>query len=352
MGGKAASEIPARKPDTPYKIWVFEPGKVGDLPLILNPRQLAEERSPALLPGHRMCAGCTAPIVVKLASFAFRGPTIVVSATGCLEVSTTIYPYTSWAVPWLHSAFENSAATASGVEAAIKALKKTGRLMHDRIDVVVFAGDGGTYDIGLQSLSGMAERGHDVLYILYDNEAYMNTGIQRSGGTPKFAWTTTSPVGSALPGKAENKKPIAEIMVAHKIPYVATGTPAHWVDLVKKVRRGIEVNGPGFLHVISSCNRGWRHEEGASVEVIRRAVDTCYFPLWEWSPETGYMLTDRSLAIARNPSIKQPIEKFLELQGRYRHLLRPENRGLLKEIQEYVDLMWQDLLKRAGNVPK
>lgn len=349
---KTLPEIPVKKGEPPYKIWIFEPGEKKELPLIFNLRQLAEQRRPALLPGHRMCAGCAAPIVVKLASFAFRGPTIVVNATGCLEVSTTIYPYTSWAVPWIHNAFENAAATAGGIEAAIKAMKKTGRLKYDHVDVVVFAGDGGTYDIGFQALSGMAERGHDVLYILYDNEAYMNTGIQRSGGTPKYAWTTTSPVGSVLPGKGESKKPIAEIMVAHRIPYVATATPAHWMDFMKKVRKGIEVNGPAFIHALSSCDRGWRHEESISIEILRRAVDTCYFPLWEWTPETGYMLTDRSLVIARNPSLKQPIEKFVEVQGRFRHLLRPENKELLKQLQEYVDAMWEDLLKRASNAPR
>jgi pyruvate ferredoxin oxidoreductase beta subunit len=255
-------------------------------------------------------------------------------------------------VPWIHNAFENAAATASGIYAAINALKKTGRLKYDHVDVVVFAGDGGTYDIGFQALSGMAERGDDVLYILYDNEAYMNTGIQRSGGTPKFAWTTTTPVGKVLPGKIQHKKPIAEIMVAHKIPYVATATPAHWIDFIKKARKGIEVNGPAFIHALASCDRGWRVEESLAVEVLRRAVDTCYFPLWEWSPETGYLLTDRSLVIARNPPLKQPIEKFLEIQGRLRHLLRPENRELVKQLQEYVDAVWEDLLRRASNAPR
>ncbi|ADI32104.1 thiamine pyrophosphate-dependent enzyme [Staphylothermus hellenicus] len=352
MPAQTLPQIPIKKGEPAYKLWIFEPGWKGELPLILNPRQLAEQKRSALLPGHRLCAGCAAPIIVKLASFAFRGPTIVVNATGCLEVATTIFPYTSWAVPWIHNAFENAAATASGVESAIKALKKTGRLPWDHVDVVVFAGDGGTFDIGLQSLSGAAERGHDFLYILYDNEAYMNTGIQRSSGTPKYAWTTTSPVGTVLPGKTQNKKPIADIMVAHRIPYVATATPAHWLDLIKKVRKGIEVNGPAFIHSLSSCDRGWRHDTSLTIEVSRRAVDTCYFPLWEWTPKTGYLLTDRSLAIARNPKLKQPIEKFLEIQGRFRHLLKPENRHLLRELQEYVDSVWEDLLNRAANAPR
>jgi len=337
---------------SPYELIRYEHGKKVQQPLILNLRKLAEERKPILLPGHRLCAGCAAPLIVKLAGFAFRGPTIAVSATGCVEVATTIFPFTSWAIPWIHNAFENAAATASGIEAAIKAMKKSGRLPYDHIDVVVFAGDGGTFDIGLQALSGMAERGHDVLYILYDNEAYMNTGIQRSGGTPPFAWTTTSPVGSVIPGKPQEKKPIADIMVAHRMPYVATATPAHWADFMRKVRKGIEVDGPAFIHTLSSCNRGWRHEINVALEISRRAVDTCYFPLWEYIRGKGYLLTDRSLAIARNPKLKQPVEKFLELQGRFRHLLKPENRHLLKQFQEYVDAVWEDLLNRAVNAPK
>ncbi|MFZ8790823.1 MAG: thiamine pyrophosphate-dependent enzyme [Thermosphaera aggregans] len=349
---KTLPEFPVKKGEPAYKIWIFEPGWKGEIPLNFNLRQVAEQKRSVLLPGHRLCAGCAAPIVVKLASFAFRGPTIVVNATGCLEVASTVFPYTSWAVPWIHNAFENAASTAAGVECAIKALKKTGRLPYERVDVVVFAGDGGTFDIGFQALSGMAERGHDVLYILYDNEAYMNTGIQRSGGTPKYAATTTSPAGEVIPGKTESKKPIADIMVAHRIPYVATATPAHWMDFMKKVRRGLEVNGPGFIHSLSSCDRGWRHDNAISIEVLRRAVDTCYFPLWEWTPETGYVLTDRSLVIARNPSLKQPIERFVEVQGRFRHLMKPENKEKLKELQEYVDKVWEDLLKRASNAPK
>ncbi len=342
----------AKQVKSPYEIIVFEPGKKYNLPLQFNLRKIAEERKPMILPGHRLCAGCAAPIIVKLVSFALRGPTIVVNATGCLEVATTIFPYTSWAVPWIHNAFENAAATASGIESALRAMKKTDRLPYDHVDIIVFAGDGGTFDIGLQSLSGMAERGHDVLYILYDNEAYMNTGIQRSGGTPQFAWTTTSPVGKVIPGKTQEKKPIADIMVAHRIPYVATATPAHWADLMRKVRKGLEAEGPAFIHALSSCNRGWRHDTSLAIEISRRAVDTCYFPLWEWIRGKGYYLTDRSLVIARNPRLKQPIEKFVEIQGRFRHLLKPENRHLLKQLQEYVDAVWDDLLNRAVNAPK
>ncbi len=336
----------------PYGLLIFEPGKKYELPLKFNLRELAKERRPILLPGHRMCAGCAAPLIIKLLGLAMRGPTFVITATGCLEVATTIFPYTSWAIPWAHIAFENAASAASGVEAALKALKKTGRLPYDFIDVVAIAGDGGTYDIGFQALSGMAERGHDVLYLLYDNEAYMNTGIQRSGGTPQFAWTTTSPVGKVIPGKLEPKKPIADIMVAHRVPYVATLTPAHWVDAIKKFRKALETKGPKFIHALAPCNRGWRFDPSLTIEVCKLAVDTCYFPLWEYVKGEGYYLTDRSLAIAKNPKLKKPVIEFLKVQGRYRHLLRPENRELLNKLQEYVDAVWEDLLNRAVNAPK
>ncbi|MCS7364372.1 MAG: thiamine pyrophosphate-dependent enzyme [archaeon GB-1867-035] len=316
--------------------------------LKINLKEIALKK-PLILSGHRLCAGCGASIIVRQVLSVLRGPTILVNATGCLEVATTIYPYTSWQLPWIHNAFENAAATASGIEAGIKAMIRKGRYKYDHVDVICFAGDGGTYDIGIQALSGAFERGHDFLYILYDNEAYMNTGIQRSGGTPLGAATTTSPAGTVIPGKTEHKKPIADIAVAHRIPYVATATPAHWADLMRKVRKGIEVNGPAFIHAFSPCPRGWRTPAGKSIEIAKLAVDTCFFPLWEC--ENGvWKLTDRSLAVARNPKLKKPIEEYLKPQGRFRHLFKPENRHVIKELQERVDRIWEDLLKRCENI--
>ena len=312
----------------------------------INIKELAK-KPPKLLPGHRLCAGCAAPVLVKLTLLASEGPTIVVNATGCLEVATTIFPYTSWAVPWIHNAFENAASTASGIDAAIKALRRRGAIKDERVNIIVFAGDGGTYDIGLQALSGAVERGHNFLYILYDNEAYMNTGIQRSGGTPLGAATTTSPVGKVIPGKLQQKKPIADIIVAHKAPYVATVTPAHWVDLIRKVKKALSIEGPKFIHALSPCPRGWRYDSDLSIEIAKLAVDTCYFPLWEY--ENGvWRLTDRSLVIARNPKLKKPITEFLKVQARFKHLLRPENAYVVKKLQDYIDAMWSDLIKRAG----
>ena len=297
--------------------------------------------------GHRACAGCAPATVLRLVMKAVRGPTIVTNATGCMEVVSTIYPYTSWAVPWIHTAFENAAANASGIEAAIKVLKKKGRINPDQVDVIAFAGDGGTYDIGLQALSGAIERGHDFLYVLYDNEAYMNTGIQRSGGTPLGASTTTSPAGRVVPGKLEYKKPISDIIVAHGTPYVAAASPYYWRDLIRKARKGIEINGPAFLHAFAPCPRGWRSDISKSIELSRLAVTTCIFPLWE-ATNGEYQLSAPSQAIALKPERKKPVREYLQLQGRFRHLFTPKYKDILDEIQRITDERWQRLVKNCA----
>ncbi|MGD2066008.1 MAG: thiamine pyrophosphate-dependent enzyme [Candidatus Bathyarchaeota archaeon] len=296
------------------------------------------------LSGHRACAGCGPAIALRLVMKAARGPIIATNSTGCMEVVSTIYPYTAWKIPWIHTAFETAAANAAGIESALKILRKKGRIPDEHVDVVAFSGDGGTFDIGFQGLSGAVERGHDFLYVLYDNEAYMNTGIQRSGGTPHGAWTTTSPAGSVIPGKAEFKKPIADIMVAHNMPYVATASISHWKDMVTKARKGMEVNGPAFLHSFAPCPRGWRSATGKSVEIARLAVETCVFPLWE--AEYGkYKLSTPSKVIAIKPERKKPVDVYLKTQGRFRHLFKPENKQVLEDIQKEVDRRWQKLLK-------
>jgi len=297
--------------------------------------------------GHRACAGCAPATVLRLVMKAVRGPTIATNVTGCMEVVSTIYPYTSWAVPWIHTAFENAGANASGIEAAIKILKKKGRIKQGQIDVIAFAGDGGTYDIGIQALSGAVERGHDFLYVLYDNEAYMNTGIQRSGGTPHGASTTTSPAGAVIPGKLEYKKPIADIMVAHEMPYVATASPYYWRDLITKARKGIEVNGPAFLHAFAPCPRGWRSDPSKSIELSRLAVETCIFPLWE-AVNGEYQLSAPSKVIALRPDRKKPVKEYLQMQGRFRHLFTPKFEKVTEQIQRMTDERWQRLLKKCG----
>ena len=295
--------------------------------------------------GHRACAGCGPAIALRQIMKATRGPTIVTNATGCMEVVSTIYPYTAWKVPWIHTAFENAAANASGIEAALKAMKRK-EMYKGTIDVIAFAGDGGTFDIGIQALSGAVERGHDFLYVLYDNEAYMNTGIQRSGGTPHGASTTTSPAGKVIPGKTQFKKPISDIMVAHEIPYVATASIAYWQDVLMKARKGLEVEGPAFLHVFAPCPRGWRYDTSKTVEVARLAVETCVFPLWE-AVNGNYSLSPQSKIAALKPDRKKPVTDYLKMQRRFRHLFNPSFEHERIVIQERIDKRWGKLLKKC-----
>jgi pyruvate ferredoxin oxidoreductase beta subunit len=309
------------------------------------------EKPDLFLSGHRACAGCGPATVLRLIMKATRGPTIVTEATGCMEVVSSIYPYTSWAVPWLHTAFETSAANASGIEAALKIMKKKGRIGQEHVDVIAFAGDGGTYDIGIQALSGAVERGHDFLFVLYDNEAYMNTGIQRSGGTPHGAATTTSPAGSVIPGKLEYKKPIADIMVAHDLEYAATASPYYWKDMLTKVRKGLEVEGPAFLHVFAPCPRGWRSDPAKSIEYAKLAVETCVFPVWE-AVNGQYQLSTPSKLVALAPQKKKPVADYLQGQGRFRHMFKPQGKKLLEEVQRVTDERWQRLLTKCGIAQK
>ena len=298
------------------------------------------KKADRLTPGHRMCPGCAAPIVVKQVLLAIDEPVVVSCATGCLEVATTIFPQTAWAVPFIHSAFENSASTMAGVEAAYRSLVRQGKLEERNIRFVAFGGDGGTYDIGLQALSGAMERGHRILYVCYDNEAYMNTGIQRSSATPLGAHTTTSPAGKVVPGKRGRRKDLTAIMAAHDIPYVAQASPHNWRDLMQKVRKAVAVDGPSFINVLASCNRGWRHEMSDTLEIQRLAVETCFWPLYE--VENG------EWRITYKPKEKLPVTEFLKVQGRFRHLFRPDNEHLIQELQEEVDRRWQRLLWLAG----
>ena len=289
--------------------------------------------------GHRMCAGCGAPIVVKMVLLATDYPVIASNATGCLEVSSCISDYTAWKIPWIHNAFENAAATISGVETMYRALKKQGKIDKE-IKFIAFGGDGGTYDIGLQSLSGAMERGHDMLYICYDNGAYMNTGIQRSSATPLGANTTTCPAGDVIPGKTQERKNITRIMAAHNIPYAAQASPSHWLDLMKKVRKSLEIKGPKFMNIISPCNRGWRSRTDDAILLSRLAVETCHWPLYE----IEYGVTK----ITFKPKEKKPVIDFLKPQGRFKHLFSPENEWLLKKFQENVDKEWERLQKEAS----
>ncbi len=287
--------------------------------------------------GHRLCAGCGAPIVVKMVLLAACDyPVVAASSTGCLEVSSCISTYTAWKVPWIHNAFENVAATLSGVEAMYKSLKKQGKIDKE-IKFIAFGGDGGTYDIGFQSLSGAMERGHDMLYICYDNGAYMNTGIQRSGATPSYADTTTCPVGAVVPGKPQQRKDLTRIMAAHGIPYVAQASPSHWADLMKKVRKALEIQGPKFINIFSPCNRGWRSRTDDAIMLSRLAVETCFWPLYE--------VEEGQTRVTFKPREKKPVVEFLKAQGRFKHLFEPGKEKLIEQFQETIDKNWNRLLK-------
>ena len=294
-----------------------------------NIKELSEKIPERLSPGHRLCAGCGASIAVRQVLMGTEDPVVAVCATGCLEVATTIYPYTAWKIPFMHNAFENSAATISGIETAYRALKKKGKIKKE-IKFVAFGGDGGTYDIGLQALSGALERGHNFVYVCYDNEAYMNTGSQRSGATPYGASTTTTPAG-----KVQFRKDLTAIVAAHRIPYVAQGTISHWNDLVTKSQKAFAADGPAFLNVLSMCHRGWRYTQENTVDIARLAVETGYWPLIE--VENG------TWRFTYKPKERKPIEEFLKTQGRFKHLFKEENKHIIAEIQKEIDHNWARL---------
>jgi pyruvate ferredoxin oxidoreductase beta subunit len=295
-----------------------------------------------LAPGHRMCAGCGSTIGIRGVLRALRpeDKAIITCATSCLEVSTMTYPYTSWEDSFIHTAFENAAATTSGVEAAYTAMKKKGKL-DETYKFITFGGDGGTYDIGFQSLSGAMERGTDMVYVCYDNEAYMNTGIQRSSSTPLYADTTTSAVGSKSNGKVQFKKDLTKIMAAHHIPYVAQTTYiGNFKDLHHKAEAAIYTQGPAFLNVLAPCPRGWRYEESILMDVCKAAVETCVWPLFE--------VINGEWVLNYEPKNKLPVEDYLKLQGRFKHLLKPGGEALIQEIQDGVDRRWDELRELCG----
>ncbi len=293
-------------------------------------------------PGHRACAGCGSIIAVKEVLSGVDYPVVVSFATGCLEVATTIFPYSAWRVPYIHCAFENSASVMSGVEAAYQSLKRQGKIDKE-IKFIAFGGDGGTYDIGFQALSGAMERGHDMLYVCYDNEAYMNTGIQRSGSTPRGAATSTSPAGTVVPGKTQFRKDLTKIMAAHNIPYVAQATPDRWRDLIAKVQKAMSIKGPKFMNILSSCFRGWRCAPEGSLDITKIAVETRFWPLFE--------VEDGQWKLNYKPKEYVPIEEWLKLQRRFQHLMKTENKPIIEEIQKDIDRRWDELLERCGEEP-
>lgn len=305
-----------------------------------NLKEIIATKPARFTAGHRMCAGCGAPIVGRTVLRALKNEdhAVVSCATGCMEVSTFIYPYTSWTDSFIHTAFECAAANSAGTEAAYKSLKKQGKLPQDQnTKFIAFGGDGGTYDIGLQSLSGAMERGHDMVYVCYDNGAYMNTGIQRSSATPKFADTTTSPAGSVIPGKMQSRKDLTQIMAGHHLPYVAQSIAVNnFKDLYEKSEKAIYTEGPAFLNVLAPCPRGWGYPTEMLMEINKLAIETCYWPLYE--------IVDGKYHITYKPAKKKPIEEFLKPQRRFKHMFKPGNEWMIEEFQKEVDRRWQELL--------
>lgn len=278
-----------------------------------------------LAEGHNFCIGCGEALAIRLACKAIGENMIIGMATGCDEVCTTPLPVTSWRVPWLHTLFENVGAEISGVEAGLKALMRKGKIAKRDIKCIGMAGDGATSDIGVQALSGAIERGHNFLYICWDNEAYMNTGIQRSSSTPYGASTTTAPAGKVSIGQKTRKKNMVEICVAHNIPYAATACPSYPFDLMNKVKKGAEVKGPAYVHILCPCCTGWRYPSKITIQMGRLAVETGIFPLYEVENGRYRLNVDR-------PTLK-PVEEYLKPQGRYRHLTDKD----IQEIQEMVN---------------
>lgn len=284
--------------------------------------------------GHRACAGCGFPPMIRMVLDSCNGPVVIGASTGCLEVTTTLFPYSSWRVPFIHTAFENVAATISGAEAAYRSLRTQGMISKD-IRFIAFGGDGGTYDIGLQSLSGAVERGHRMLYICYDNGGYANTGVQRSSSTPRGASTTTSPYGQSSYGKPQRRKDLTAIMISHHIPYAAQAAVGHWNDLCTKVEKALAVDGPSFINVMTPCRLIWGTVPEDTMDLTRHAVDTCFWPLYE--AEHG------KIQITFTPREKRPLDEWLKRQVRFKHLFKPENASILHELQVDVDLAWKRL---------
>lgn len=277
------------------------------------------EKKDLFTSGHRACGGCGQALAARLVQDASGENTIACVATGCLEVFSSPYPDPSWRIPFLHSLFENASAVASGVEAAYKALKK------GPVNIIAQGGDGSTADIGFQSISGMFERGHNVLYVCYDNEAYMNTGVQRSSFTPLGARTSTTPMGNKT-----RKKNLPLIAADHGIPYVATATVDDFRDLQRKVKTALSIEGPKYIHILAPCPLGWGHHGELTVQICRLAKDTGLFPIYE--------IIDGKMTNVRKIRAKVPVEEYLKLQGRFSHLFKKGgSKEIIAEIQQIAN---------------
>jgi len=281
--------------------------------------------------GHSACPGCGAAIIMRIITKAAGKNTILVHNTGCMEVVSTKFPTTAWKLPWVHGAFENGAAIASGIHAGLKAQGK-----REDYNILVIGGDGSTFDIGFGALSGAIDRGDKFTYVCYDNEAYANTGLQKSGATPLYAWTATTPIGKLIRGNMRDKKPIVDIIAAHKVEYVATATIAYPHDLFNKVKKALLHDGVSFIHVLSPCILGWKYDSNKTIELSRLAVDTGMFYLYE--------IEKGKFKLSITPKM-EPVEKYLKAQGRFAHLTNQE----IEEIQKIVNENWEELKKKINS---
>jgi pyruvate/2-oxoacid:ferredoxin oxidoreductase beta subunit len=272
--------------------------------------------------GHTACAGCGAAVAARNLIKILGKDTVAVTPACCMLIFSATYPLIAWKIPYHHVAFENTAACATGMKRALKARGK------DDTTVMGIAGDGGTADIGIQALSGAAERNEDILYVMYDNEAYMNTGIQRSGSTPFGAWTTTTPVGKVKAGKSTFKKDMPQIMMAHNVPYVATTSVGHIQDFINKFEKAKKIKGFRYIQVFTPCPTGWRHDASKTIEICKLAVDTGMWTLYE--SENG------KVTINRKPKMT-PVQEYLKMQGRFRHMTEAD----IAKLQDWVTKKWQ-----------
>jgi len=278
-----------------------------------------------LAPGHRACAGCGQLIAARTVANVLGANSIIANGTGCLEVTTTPYPESSWGMPWIHSLFENAAAVATGVSAALRQQKKD-----KKIKVVAQGGDGSTFDIGFGLISGMWERGEDILYICYDNEAYSNTGMQASGATPIGSSTTTTPISASTTGAVRPKKDMLAIALAHGVNYVAQSTTGYLSDIEAKVKKALETPGPGYIQILSPCVPGWGIKSSDAVSLGKVAAQTGLYPLLEF---VNGELT-KKLSIPN----KVKVDEYLKAQGRFAHLFKSdEGKKTIKTIQALAD---------------
>ena len=305
-----------------------------------------KKTKPLLSPGHRACAGCGQIIAARAVAETLGPNTIIANATGCLEVTTTPYPESAWGMPWIHSLFENPAAIASGIRAALDYKQKSeipasqrgerhprfaARRAKSEIRIVAQGGDGSTFDIGFGLISGMWERGEDILYVCYDNEAYANTGIQASGATPWAANTTTSPIGKSSFGSEQRKKDMIAIALAHRVPYVAQTTAGFLSDIKAKIKKAIAIKGPAYIQILVPCIPGWKIKPEQTIKLGKLAAQTGCYPLIEY--------IDGQLTNAmKTPQPRPSVDEYLNMQGRFRHLSKtPDGKKQIEFIQQIAD---------------